>query len=433
MASLHHSRRQEPVLGLAENWRQFSLLVLVTAFVGAMVGLERSVFPLLATEEFGLRSTAAALSFITSFGLTKALTNLASGWLVDRYGRRGILIVGWVLALPVPFVVLLAPTWTWIVIANAVLGISQGLTWSTTVIMKIDLVGPRHRGLAMGLNEFAGYVAVAIAAALSAQLASDAGLREGPAYLGIGIALAGLFVSVLAVRDTTGHVDAEESAQAAAPGDGRPALRDLLRRSLWGDRQLFSLSQAGMVNNLNDGMMWGLLPLLLANAGVGLGHAGWLIALYPATWGICQPWTGALSDRWSRKPMIVIGMLVQGVALMGIAATRAVGAWAVGLIALGIGTALVYPTLLAAVGNIARPSARAVTVGVYRMWRDLGYAAGAIVTGLLADSIGITGTVAIVGALTAVSGVSFALRFREKPLPAAPTYRLVNSSVAGVE
>ena len=414
MVSVHHFRRQEPALGLAENWRQFSLLVLVTAFVGAMVGLERSVFPLLATQEFGLRSTAAALSFITSFGLTKALTNLTTGWLVDRYSRRGILIVGWVLALPVPFVVLLAPTWNWIVIANAVLGISQGLTWSTTVIMKIDLVGPRRRGLAMGLNEFAGYVAVATAAALSAQLASKVGLREGPAYLGIGIALAGLLLSIIAVKDTTSHVDAEESAHSAAPGNAEPTLRDLLRKSFWGDAQLFSVSQAGLVNNLNDGMLWGLLPLLLTNAGLSLGQAGWLIALYPATWGLCQPWTGALSDRWRRKPLIVIGMLVQGVALIGIAASRPVGAWVVWLLALGIGTALVYPTLLAVVGDFARPSMRALTVGVYRMWRDLGYAVGAIITGLLADSIGITGTVAVVGVLTAASGVGFALRFQER-------------------
>jgi MFS family permease len=408
-----HSPAQPDVrLGLSANWRQFTLLVVINAFVGAMVGLERVVLPIVATTEFGIASTTAALSFIATFGLTKALTNLAAGRLVDRRGRRFTLIAGWLIALPVPLMILWAPSWSWIVAANALLGVNQGLAWSATVIMKIDLVGPQRRGLAMGLNEFAGYLAVALAALASGVVASSYGLRAGPAYLGLGIALAGLMLSALFVRETSHHAALEESA---APGivAARPSTSQLVRRSLWSDRGLFSMSQAGLVNNLNDGLAWGVFPLLFAGAALSLRNMSALIAIYPAVWGVCQLWTGPLSDRWGRKWLIVIGMLVQGIALVAIAQTRGVVAWTVALIALGVGTALVYPTLLAAVGDIARPSWRGTAVGVYRLWRDLGYVVGALLAGVVADAFGVPVAISAIGALTIASGLVVALRFED--------------------
>jgi MFS family permease len=402
------------VLGLAANWRQFTLLVVVSAFVGAMVGLERSVLPLVAAQDFGVATTAAALSFIATFGLTKAVANLAAGWLVDRRGRRSTLVAGWLLGIPVPLLILWAPSWWWIVGANALLGVNQGLTWSTTVIMKIDLVGPSRRGLAMGLNEFAGYVAVALAALASGVVAATLGLRAGPAYLGLAIACGGLLLSVLFVRETRGHAALEETGGqvAATP----PRLRDLLRRSLWSDRGLSSLSQAGLVNNLNDGLAWGLFPLMFAAAGLSLMEISALVATYPAVWGICQLGTGALSDRWGRKWLIVAGMAVQGIALASIAATRTSAAWIIALVALGVGTALVYPTLLAAVGDIARPSWRGAAVGVYRLWRDLGYVAGAVLAGVIADAFGIPAAIGAIGALTIASGLLVGVRFHDTPM-----------------
>jgi MFS family permease len=408
-------RPTSPVLGLRENWRQFSLLVVVSAFVGAMVGLERTVFPLLATGEFGIASTSAVLSFIATFGLTKAITNLFAGWLVGRQGRRRTLITGWLVGLPVPFVILFAPSWSWIVGANALLGVSQGLTWSTTVIMKIDLVGPARRGFAMGLNEFAGYVAVAAAAFASALVAERTGMRAGPAYLGISIAITGLLLSVFLVRDTTGHAQLEERSLPRTSVDGPGSILDLLRQSLWPDPRLFSLSQAGLVNNLNDGLAWGLFPLLFAAAGLPLGEVGWLVALYPATWGICQIGTGALSDRLDRKRLIVAGMIIQGGALLAIAAARTPRTWAVALTMLGIGTALVYPTLLVAVSDGVRPVARAAALGVYRMWRDLGYVAGALTAGVLADFLNVNAAIAAVGVLTLASGLGVAVRLPGRP------------------
>jgi len=399
-------------LGLSANWRQFTLLVVVNAFVGAMVGLERAVLPIVATSDFGITSTTAVLSFIGTFGLTKALTNLAAGRLVDLRGRRRVLIAGWLVALPVPLIILWAPTWWWIVAANALLGVNQGLAWSATVIMKIDLVGPRRRGLAMGLNEFAGYLAVACAALVSGVVASSYGLRVGPAYLGFGIALAGLILSVLFVRETSHHAALEESAAPELVAE-RPSVRRLLRRSLWSDRGLFSVSQAGLVNNLNDGLAWGVFPLLFAAAALSLRQMSALVAIYPAVWGVCQLWTGPLSDRWGRKWLIVSGMVVQGIALVAIAQTRGVLAWATALIALGVGTALVYPTLLAAVGDIARPSWRGVAVGVYRLWRDLGYVVGALLAGVVADAFGVSAAVGAIGALTIASGLVVAFRFEE--------------------
>jgi MFS family permease len=398
-------------LGLSANWRQFALLVVVNGFVGAMVGLERAVLPIVAVNDFGVASTAAVLSFIATFGFTKALSNVAAGWLMDRRGRRSTLIIGWLIGLPVPLLVLWAPSWWWIVGANALLGINQGLAWSTTVVMKIDLVGPQRRGFAMGLNEFAGYVAVAIAAFGSGIVATNFGLRAGPAYLGLAICSAGLLLSLLFVRETAAHVELEEARRSSLTT--RPRLAELLRQSLWSHRGLFSLSQAGFVNNLNDGLAWGVFPLLFVASGLSVRELSAMAAIYPGTWGICQLGTGALSDRWGRKWLIVAGMIVQGIALVTMAITRGPVEWSIALVTLGIGTALVYPTLLAAVGDIARPSWRGAMVGVYRLWRDLGYVAGALLAGVLADTFGVTTAIGVIGVMTAVSGLIFGIRFRE--------------------
>lgn len=410
-----------PVLGLRENWRQFALLVLVNAFVGAMVGLERSVLPLLGEREFGLASKSAALSFVATFGVVKALTNLLAGQVGDRYGRKPVLVAGWLFALPVPFLVMWAPTWGWIVFANVLLGINQGLAWSTAVIMKIDLVGPRQRGLAMGFNEFAGYLAVALTALATGVIASRFGLRPEPFYLGIAFAALGLALSVLLVRDTRAHARAEARAHAAEEGgeatDGvppsSPSLRTLFARGTWRDPALASASQAGMINNLNDGLAWGLFPLFFVAAGLSLSEIGVLAFVYPATWGVVQLWTGALSDRWGRKRLIVGGMLLQSLALAAMVAWRGFAPWIAAGVALGVGTAMVYPTLLAAVGDVAHPGWRGSAVGVYRLWRDLGYALGALLAGMLADLFGMGTAIAAVAALTAASGVVVLLRMPE--------------------
>ena len=398
-----------PVLGLGANWRQFTLLVVINGFVGAMVGLERSVLPLLAETEFGLASRSAALSFIATFGVVKALTNLLAGHLGDRYGRKHVLVTGWLFALPVPFLVIWAPTWGWIVFANVLLGINQGLAWSTAVIMKIDLVGPRQRGLAMGFNEFAGYLAVALTALGTGFIASRYGLRPEPFYLGIAFAIAGLALSVLFVRDTRGHAHAE--AQAAPPE--KPGMRELLARGTWRDPALATASHAGLVNNLNDGLAWGLFPLFFAAAGMSLREIGILAFVYPATWGMAQLWTGALSDRWGRKWLIASGMLLQAAALVGMVVWQGFATWMAAGVALGVGTAMVYPTLLAAIGDVAHPSWRGTAVGVYRLWRDLGYAVGALLAGVLADLFGMASAIGAVGAVTAFSGILVAIRMPE--------------------
>ena len=404
-------------LGLRTNWRQFWLLVLVNAFVGAMVGMERTVLPLLAQAEFGLASKSAALSFIASFGVVKALTNYFAGRLSDRYGRKPVLLAGWCFALPVPFLVMWAPTWSWVVFANVLLGINQGLAWSTTVIMKIDLVGPKQRGLAMGLNEFAGYLAVALAALGTGYLAQAYGLRPEPFYLGIACAAAGLGLSLLFVRETRHHVTVEAEAVAgAATGPSREATlssRELFARTAWRDPALSSVSQAGMVNNLNDGLAWGLFPLFFAAAGLNVGQIGVLSFTYPAVWGILQPWTGALSDRWGRKPLIAGGMLLQGGALAGIAVTRGFWPWVGTAALLGAGTAMVYPALLAAVGDVAHPSWRGSAVGIYRLWRDSGYAVGALLAGALADLFDMSWSIGAVAVLTFLSGLLVAARMPE--------------------
>jgi MFS family permease len=404
-------------LGLRANWRQFSLLVLVNAFVGAMVGLERTVLPLLAQAEFGLASKSAALSFIATFGVVKALTNYFAGRLSDLHGRKRVLLTGWFVALPIPFLVIWAPSWSWIVFANVLLGVNQGLTWSTTVIMKIDLVGPKQRGLAMGLNEFAGYLAVALAALGTGYLAQAYGLRPEPFYLGIACTAAGLVVSLLFVRETRHHVALEAQPDPSiSDGVGRDselATREILTRASWRDPALSTASHAGLVNNLNDGLAWGLFPLYFASAGLDVAHIGILSFIYPAVWGLLQLETGALSDRWGRKRLIAGGMLVQGGALAAIALVRGFWPWVGGAALLGAGTAMVYPTLLAAVGDVAHPSWRGSAVGIYRLWRDSGYAVGALLAGALADLFGMAWSIGGVALLTFAAGVLVVVRMPE--------------------
>ena len=406
-------------LGLRENIWEFGVLVVINAFVGAMVGMERSILPAIADQEFHLAARTAILSFVVVFGVTKALTNYMTGRVADRGRRKPLLVGGWIVAIPVPFLLMWAPSWNWVLVANALLGISQGLTWSTTVIMKIDLVGPQRRGLAMGLNEFAGYVAAGASAFATGVIASRTGLRPQPFYLGIGFVAAGLGLSLLA-RETWGHVAVESSG---TPGASRHAS-DIFWRTSFGDRNLSSVSQAGFVNNLNDGMAWGLFPLFFAAAGMTLSQIGILAALYPTTWGIGQLVTGPLSDYTGRKWLIGPGMWVQAIGI-GVAITSATfGGFAAGAVLLGVGTAMVYPTLLAAIGDVAHPSWRASSIGVYRLWRDLGYAIGAIVTGVVADVSGMDAAMWLVAAITFGSGVVVAIRMNE------PAARLLNGSMA---
>ncbi len=404
------TRGPAPTLGLRANRGQFWLLVAVNAYVGAMVGLERAIVPLIAEEEFGLVSKAAALSFIGSFGLVKALANLLAGQLSDRFGRKPILVAGWLAGIPVPLMVMWAPSWSWIVAANVLLGVNQGLAWSTTVIMKVDLVGPRQRGLAMGLNEFAGYLAVGGAALATGLIASRFGLRPEPFYLGIAFAAVGLALSAIFVRETAAHAREEARLTGAPHRPGRPTSREVFALTSWRDPRLFSCSQAGFVNNLNDGLAWGLFPLLFATSGLTLDQIGVLAAVYPIAWGTLQLGTGALSDQWGRKPLIVTGMLLQGVALLVIGIVAGFGAWVAASVFLGLGTALVYPTLLAAVGDAAHPTWRGSAIGVYRLWRDGGYAVGALVLGGLADAIGMRGAIHATAGLTIASGLLVAAR-----------------------
>jgi MFS family permease len=404
------TRRQPDLrLGLRENRVQFSLLVLVNGFVGAMVGTERSVLPLLAEAEFGVASATATLSFLIAFGLAKAIANLLAGDLAHRVGRRRILLTGWLFALPVPLLLWWAPSWDWVVFANLLLGINQGLAWSATVIMKIDLVGPRQRGLALGLNEFAGYLAVALAALGAGYLAADFGPRTGPIWIGGGAALLGLGCTLLFVRDTAGHVELEHALADRAIEGGPNALPTnlgaRLRHASWTHRPLFAANQAGFVNNLNDGLAWGLFPLFFAASGLGVRQIGWLAALYPAVWGIAQIGTGALSDRTGRRPLIVAGMLLQAVGLAVFALATGFAWWAAGAVLLGLGTAAVYPTLIAQVSDLVAPRDRASGVGIYRLWRDLGYVAGGLLAGGLADLLGYRAAIGLVAALTAASGL----------------------------
>mgnify|MGYP000005732482 FL=1 len=398
-------------LGLKENWRQFALLVVINAFVGGMVGIERTVVPLIGAEEFRIASTALVTSFIVSFGVVKAFANLVSGHFADVWGRKRVLVLGWLFGLPVPFMIIWAPGWEWIVAANALLGINQGLAWSMTVIMKVDLVGPRSRGLAVGLNEFAGYLAVGVTAFLTGYLASRYGLRPVPIYLGVGYAVIGTALSIFLVRDTRAHVHAEtaQHGETAAP----LGFREIFALTSFKNRNLFAASQAGLVNNLNDGMSWGIFPLFFAGLGLGVERIGILKAVYPATWGILQIATGPLSDRWGRKGLIVAGMWVQAAGLFLTAATRHFEWWLIGSLLLGLGTAMVYPSLIAAVSDASHPVWRARSLSVYRFWRDLGYAIGALSAGLIADAFGFSWAIASIATLTFLSGSLVAVTMRE--------------------
>lgn len=413
-------------LGLRENLPQFSLLVAINALVGAMVGLERSTLPLIGEDSFAVGSSVAVLSFIVAFGLAKSFTNLGAGALAERIGRRRLLIAGWLVALPVPVLIGVAPSWAWVVVANLFLGVNQGLAWSMTVVMKIDLVGPKRRGFALGLNEAAGYGGVALAAALSGWLAADLLARDVLVVGGAVVALLGLAISVAFVRDTAAHVTLEQAGHHDA-AERAPRIRDAFPDASYRVPALRSCSQAGLVNNLNDALTWGLVPLFLAAHGASIGEIGLVAGIYPVVWGLGQIWAGHRSDSVGRKPLIVAGMLIQAAALALLAASDGgIGLAVVAAIALGAGTALVYPTLIAAVSDAVSPVARAPVVGVYRFWRDMGYVAGGLIAGLLADAIDFGGAIAVVAGLTALSGLWVAIdlpRGRVRPAEPAAAHR----------
>ena len=414
---LRHRREaatpERPVrLGLRANLGQFLLLVGVNALVGGTLGQERTVLPLLGERVFHVTGLTAGLTFIVAFGIVKAATNFAAGALADRLGRRPLLLAGWVAALPVPLLLIWAPSWGWVIVANVLLGINQGLTWSTTVIMKIDLVGPARRGLAMGLNEAAGYGALALTALLTGLLAARHGLRPAPFLVGAAYAGLGLVISATLVRETRGHAAHEATLESAA-GDDAPTMREVFLRTSLRERALSACSQAGLVNNLNDGLTWGVFPLWFARGGLSLGQIAVVVAAYPAVWASVQLVTGALSDRLGRKWLIAAGMWVQALAIALVVATHGFRPWLGAAVLLGVGTAMVYPTLLAAIGDVARPSWRASAVGVYRLWRDLGFAAGALLAGVVGDLAGVAAAIWTVAALTAVSGGVVAMRMYE--------------------
>jgi MFS family permease len=391
-------------LGLKENWKQFTILVVVNAFVGGMVGLERSIFPKFAEQEFGISSKTAILSFIIAFGITKAITNYFTGKLANKYGRKNLLVLGWIIALPIPFILLYAPSWNWVIFANILLGINQGLTWSSTVVMKIDLVGDKDRGLAMGINEFAGYFAVGVVAFLTGVIAQNYGVTPYPFYLGIGISIIGLILSILFVKDTRQFVNQEQKIDTAKSFD------NVFLETTFKNKNLSSITQAGMVNNLNDGMIWGLLPILLVSLQFDTKSIGIIAAVYPTVWGIGQLFTGKMSDIYSKKKMLFWGMLLQGIAIISINYTT--GFYGLIFIAaiLGFGTALVYPTFLSAIAATTTPTQRAESIGVFRLWRDLGYAIGAILSGIIADTWGIEYAILTIGIITILS--SFVIKFR---------------------
>lgn len=402
--------------GLRENKFQFALLFIINSFVGAMIGLERTILPQIAEKEFGLVVKTAILSFIVVFGLTKAFTNYFAGRFADQWGRKKILVMGWLFAIPVPFLLMWAPSWTWVLVANFFLGISQGLTWSMTVVMKIDLVGPARRGLAMGLNEFAGYTSIAASALATGYIASHYGLRPEPFYLGVVFVACGLFLSVLMARETKHYVNHESENRFGGDKASTSILsqREIFKKTSWSDRNLSSVTQAGFANNLNDGMAWGLFPILFAARGMDLEKIAWLSALYPATWGLLQIGTGYLSDLWGRKSFIVSGMWIQTAGIFVTMLSSSFQGFAFGGVLLGIGKAIVYPTLLAAIGDVAHPAWRASSVGVYRLWRDAGYAIGALTAGLIADSFGIPSAVGFIGFLTFLSGSIALFRMTKK-------------------
>lgn len=391
-------------LGLKENWKQFTLLVIVNAFVGGMIGMERSIFPQFAELEFGVSSKTAILSFITAFGITKAIANYYTGLLANKFGRRNLLLFGWLLAIPIPFMLIYAPNWSFVIFANVLLGISQGLTWSSTVVMKIDLVGEKDRGFAMGLNEFSGYFAVGIIAFLTGYIANSYGITPYPFYIGIFISIVGLILTVLWVKDTTVFVDKESTTDSSAQ------LDNVFIETTFKNKTLSSVTQAGLVNNLNDGMIWGLLPIVLLSLNYSNENIGIITAIYPTVWGIAQLFTGKMSDHYSKKAMLFWGMLLQGVAILLIPFKSDIYILAAISAILGLGTALVYPTFLSTIAQVTSPRQRAESIGTFRLWRDLGYAFGAIISGITADLFGVEYAILLIGGLTILS--SLIIKFR---------------------
>jgi MFS family permease len=393
-------------LGLKENWKQFVLLVIVNGFVGGMVGMERSILPQIAEKEFAISAKTAILSFIIVFGIVKAFTNYYTGALANRFGRKSLLVAGWIFGIPIPFMLMFAPSWGWIIAANVLLGINQGLTWSSTVVMKIDLVGEKQRGFAMGLNEFAGYISVALVAFLTGWIASEYGIRPYPFYIGIILVALGLLSSIFLVKDTKHHV-AKETTTNTIPG-----LKNIFWDTTWKNKNLGSVTQAGLINNLNDGMAWGIFPILLATKGFTIAQIGIITAIYPAVWGIGQLFTGRMADKFCKKDMLYTGMLIQAIALIALVWANSMLHYVVLSSILGWGTAMVYPTFLATVAENTNPQDRAKSIGIFRLWRDLGYAIGAILTGIIADLININASIIFIGLLTLASALI--IRYRMK-------------------
>lgn len=393
-------------LGLKENWKQFTLLVIINAFVGGMIGLERSILPAIAEAEFHVAAKTAILSFIVVFGVVKAVTNYFTGALANKAGRKNLLVAGWLTGIPVPFILMFADSWNWIVAANILLGVNQGLAWSSTVMMKIDLVGEKQRGFAMGLNEFAGYIAVALVAFLTGWIASEYGLRPYPFYIGVVLSILGFFASLLLVKDTKHHIAAEATTSKI------PKLKNVFWQTTWKDKNLGSVTQAGLVNNLNDGMIWGLFPILLATRGFSIEQIGIITAIYPAVWGLGQLFTGKMADFFCKKDLLFTGMLLQGISLVALLFADAMIHFVIVSVSLGWGTAMVYPTFLATVAENTHPSDRANSLGIFRLWRDLGYAVGAVLTGIIADAFGMIASVLIIGVLTIVSAIIIFYRMK---------------------
>jgi MFS family permease len=399
-------QQKEIKLGLKENWKQFTLLVIINAFVGGMVGLERSILPQIAEKEFAIAAKTAILSFIIVFGIVKAITNYYTGTLANKFGRKKLLVAGWIIGIPIPFILMFAPSWSWIIAANVLLGINQGLTWSSTVVMKIDLVGEKQRGFAMGLNEFAGYIAVAAVAFLTGWIASEFGLRPYPFYIGIGLVILGLLGSIFFIKDTKQHVEKESINNTI------PLLKNIFWDTTWKNKNLGSVTQAGLINNLNDGMAWGIFPILLATKGFTIGEIGIVTAIYPAVWGIGQLLTGKMADKFCKKDMLQAGMFIQAVALIVLVWANTMFHFIILSSILGWGTAMVYPTFLATVAENTNPQDRAKSIGIFRLWRDLGYAIGAILTGIIADLISINASIIFIGLLTLAS--AYIIRYRMK-------------------
>jgi MFS family permease len=393
-------------LGLKENWKQFTLLVIINVFVGGMIGLERSILPQIAEAEFHIAAKTAILSFIIVFGIVKAVTNYYTGTLANKFGRKKLLVAGWVIGIPIPFILMFAPSWSWIIVANVLLGINQGLTWSSTVVMKIDLVGEKQRGFAMGLNEFAGYIAVALVAFLTGWIAGEYGIRPYPFYVGIGLVFLGLVGSIFFIKDTQHHVAKERTTNTI------PRLKNIFWDTTWKNKNLGSVTQAGLINNLNDGMVWGIFPILLATKGFTIGDIGIVTAIYPAVWGIGQLFTGTMADKVCKKDMLYIGMFLQAIALIVLIFANSMFHFIVLSAVLGWGTAMVYPTFLATVAENTNPQDRAKSIGIFRLWRDLGYAIGAILTGIIADLVSINVAILFIGLLTLVSALTIYYRMK---------------------